>query len=147
MYTIDEYLLHCELNNLQPQKAKNLIEYVKGERRLSRFTEYTNNANRTINTNLDIDDNLINGVMGLNGESGEVIDLVKKYFYQGHDLDRDKIVKECGDTLWYLNLVLYAVGSSLEECANLNIQKLRKRYPKGFNPKSSIERVDTYENS
>ena len=59
--------------------------------------EYQKLAMTTLNKELSEKEILINGVMGLCGESGEVIDLVKKWYAHGHELDRDKLVKELGD--------------------------------------------------
>ena len=64
--------------------------------------EYQKLAMTTLNPELDKKDVLINGVMGLCGESGEAIDIVKKWLAQGHDLDRAKLAKELGDIAWYL---------------------------------------------
>lgn len=85
---------------------------------------------------------LINGCMGLCGESGEVMDLVKKALFQGHELKKDELVEELGDVLWYIALCCETIDVSLEEVANGNILKLVKRYPEGFSEKASIERVE-----
>ena len=85
---------------------------------------------------------LLNGVMGLNGEAGEVIDLMKKALYQGHELKKEDMVQELGDVLWYLALCAETMGTTLEEIANANVVKLVKRYPDGFSNKDSIERKD-----
>lgn len=77
-------------------------------------------------------DQLLNGVMGLCGESGEVIDMVKKHVYQGHNLDRVDMIDELGDVLWYIHLILDVLGCDLEDIQEYNINKLSKRYPKGF---------------
>ena len=52
---------------------------------------------RTLNPELNKKDVLINSVMGLCGESGEAIDIVKKWLMQRHDLDKDHLIKESGD--------------------------------------------------
>lgn len=83
---------------------------------------------------------LLNGVMGLNGESGEAIDLVKKAIFQGHELKKDDFVEELGDVLWYITLCCQTIDVSLEEVANANILKFVKRYPEGFSEKASVER-------
>ena len=57
---------------------------------------------RTLNPELNKKDILINSVMGLCGESGEAIDIVKKWLMQGHDLDKNHLIKELGDIAWYL---------------------------------------------
>ena len=67
-----------------------------------KINEYQELAMRTLNKDLSKKDVLINGVMGLCGESGEVIVIVKKHLAQGHELDKDKIAKELGDVAWYL---------------------------------------------
>ena len=78
------------------------------------INEYQQLALRTLNPELDSKDVLINGVMGLCGESGEAIDIVKKHLAQGHELDREKLAKELGDIAWYLAETAYAIGYSLE---------------------------------
>ena len=63
--------------------------------------EYQQQALRTLNPELSRKDVLINGVMGLCDESGEAIDIVKKWLAQGHELDKQKLAKELGDIAWY----------------------------------------------
>ena len=83
---------------------------------------------------------LLNGVMGLNGEAGECIDIVKKHLFQGHDLDRDHLIEELGDCAWYLAVSSEAVGVSLGEVLQRNIDKLKARYPEGFDKARSVNR-------
>ncbi|MBQ6480833.1 MAG: nucleoside triphosphate pyrophosphohydrolase family protein [Anaerolineaceae bacterium] len=104
------------------------------------INEYQQLAMRTLNPQLSEKDVLINGVMGLCGESGEVIDLVKKHLAQGHPLDKEKIAKELGDVAWYLAETAYAIGYPLEEILQMNIDKLKIRYPDGFDPEKSMNR-------
>lgn len=85
-------------------------------------------------------DQLRNAAYGLNGEAGEVIDLLKKHEFQGHDLPDEKLIDECGDVLWYCALLADALGFTLEQVMNRNIDKLRKRYPDGFDKNRSINR-------
>lgn len=85
---------------------------------------------------------LINAVMGLCGESGEVVDIVKKHLFQGHDLDKKKIAEECGDVLWYAALLASAVGYKLGDIMAMNIAKLKERYPNGFDKARSINREE-----
>lgn len=85
---------------------------------------------------------LMNGVLGLCGESGEVADLVKKATFQGHELDFEHVAKELGDIAWYLALSATAIGYDLETVMQMNIDKLRKRYPEGFDPERSLHREE-----
>lgn len=102
--------------------------------------EYQRLAMKTLNPALDRKDVLINGVMGLCGESGEAIDIVKKWLAQGHELDKEGLKKELGDIAWYLAETAYALGVPLEEVLRGNIEKLQKRYPEGFEKERSIKR-------
>ena len=102
--------------------------------------EYQKKALLTLNPQLSKQDVLINGVMGLCGESGECIDLVKKHLHQGHELDREKLCKELGDVAWYLAETAYALDLSLEEVLRGNLDKLKKRYPQGFDAEKSRNR-------
>ena len=103
------------------------------------FDEYQELAQRTSNTR-HYRDKINNGVMGLNGEAGECIDIVKKWTYQGHSLDVDEFCEELGDVLWYVSECATGVGLRLEDIARKNIEKLRARYPEGFDAERSINR-------
>ena len=104
--------------------------------------EYQKLAMTTLNPALSKKDVLINGVMGLCGESGEAIDLVKKHLHQGHPLDKEKLIKELGDIAWYLAEVAYALDTDLDTVLELNIAKLKARYPEGFDTEKSINREE-----
>ena len=106
------------------------------------INEYQKLAMTTLNPELSRKDVLINGVMGLCGESGEAIDIVKKWLAQGHELDREKLAKELGDIAWYLAETAYALDLPLEEILAANIEKLKKRYPQGFDSQQSIHRTE-----
>lgn len=105
-----------------------------------KINEYQELAMRTLNPDLSKKDVLINAVMGLCGESGEAIDLVKKHLAQGHEFDKQKFAKELGDIAWYLAEAAYAIDMPLEAILEGNIEKLRKRFPEGFDSEKSINR-------
>ena len=94
--------------------------------------EYQKLAMRTLNPELSRKDVLINSVMGLCGESGEAIDIVKKWLAQGHELDKAKLAKELGDIAWYLAEAATALDMPLGDILQGNIDKLKARYPEGF---------------
>lgn len=98
------------------------------------LNEYQKLALRTAGehkTNLDC---LENAALGLAGESGEFCDLLKKSMYQGRAFDLEHFKKEAGDILWYLALAAKGLQISLEDIAIGNIEKLKLRYPDGFDP-------------
>ena len=106
------------------------------------INEYQQLAMHTLNPHLSRKDVLINGVMGLCGEAGEAIDIVKKHLAQGHDLDREALIRELGDVAWYLAETAYALDVPLEDVLQGNIDKLKARYPQGFAPEKSLHRMD-----
>lgn len=83
---------------------------------------------------------LIEGVMGLNGEAGEAVDIVKKYLFQGHDLDEEHLIRELGDILWYITATARALGYSLDDVMEANIEKLEIRYGIAFDAEKSRNR-------
>ena len=105
------------------------------------LNKYQQLALTTLNPALNKKDVLINGVMGLCGESGEAIDIVKRHLAQGHELDREHLIKELGDVAWYLAETAFALDVSLEEVCQRNIDKLKARYPEGFSAERSIHRT------
>ncbi len=106
------------------------------------INEYQKLAMTTQNPALSERDVLLNGVMGLCGESGEAIDIVKKWLAQGHELDKAHLAKELGDIAWYLAETATALGLTLEEILQANIDKLRARYPEGFSTEKSLHREE-----
>ncbi len=104
------------------------------------INEYQKLAMTTLNPALSEKEVLLNGVMGLCGESGEAIDLVKKWMMQGHELDKAHLAKELGDVAWYLAETATAIGYDLETILQANIDKLKARYPEGFNACRSMHR-------
>lgn len=118
----------------------NLYQAIKENEGMN-FKEYQELSQRTSNTKSK-SDKITNGLMGLNGEAGECIDILKKYYYQGHELDKDKLRNELGDVLWYIAETCVGLGTTLEDIAKGNIDKLKKRYPEGFKAERSIYRED-----
>ena len=105
--------------------------------------EYQTLAMTTLNKEIAPDELLLNSVMGLCGEAGEAIDLVKRHRFHGHPLDREALIKELGDVAWYLAEAAEALAIPLEEILAGNIEKLRKRYPRGFESHRSMHREET----
>lgn len=84
----------------------------------------------------------LNGALGLNGEAGEVADVVKKHLFQGHPIDFEHMAKELGDVAWYVAVTAHAIGYDLETILQMNVDKLRKRYPNGFEAERSLHRQE-----
>ena len=106
-------------------------------------TESSDSISEVFNTDVKHIDivRLLNGAAGLCGESGEVMDLIKKHLFQGHELDKEHVAKELGDVAWYLAVAADAIGYDLEFILKMNIDKLRSRYPgEGFDSERSKHR-------
>jgi NTP pyrophosphatase (non-canonical NTP hydrolase) len=106
-----------------------------------KLNDYQEISKRTM-PNKDIKKDSANYAMGLAGEAGEVTDLLKKWVFHGHALDRMELKKELGDVLHYLSGLCTLHHFSLEEVATANIEKLMKRYPNGFDTNKSINRTE-----
>lgn len=103
------------------------------------INEYQKAALRTANSEMS-DDLILNGILGLCGETGEVSDHIKKYMFQGHELDQDKLVNELGDVCWYIAILASGLNVDLETVMKKNIEKLQRRYPEGFDTERSLHR-------
>lgn len=92
--------------------------------------------------NSGVRNRLAQDLLGLCGEAGECADLLKKHLYQGHEIDRERMAKELGDVAWYLAVSADAIGCTLEYILETNIEKLKARYPEGFEAEKSLHRAE-----
>ena len=98
---------------------------------------------RTLNNSLSEKEQLANMVIGASCEFSEAGDSLKKYLFQGHELDKEHIAEELGDTMFYICNLSTLLDINMEEVLEKNIEKLNKRYKNGFSYKASIDRIDT----
>lgn len=127
------------------QKAAMRTNDRKSSDRLQRFLIKIDAVNKIANLEgkqMINPEDLICGAMGLNGEAGEVVDLLKKIVFHGHKFNKEDMIKELGDVLWYVALICDSLGISMEEVMTKNIEKLMQRYPDGFTEEASINRKD-----
>ena len=107
------------------------------------INQYQKEAMRTASgMNYENHGMLMNAALGICGEGGEVADLVKKATFQGHTLDREHVAKELGDVAWYIAVGAQAIGYDLETILQMNVDKLRARYPTGFSTDRSLYRAE-----
>ena len=102
--------------------------------------EYQTLAMRTCNLPLSMD-MLYHGVFGLTSEAGEVAGIIQKV-YQGHEFDKEHMKKELGDCMWMIADICSALDFSLDDVMRTNIEKLKARYPTGFDLEKSLHRKD-----
>lgn len=102
--------------------------------------EYQKNAMRTCNIPYENKREMIyHAVLGLASEAGEVAGIFQKE-YQGHEICYDHVKKELGDCLWMIAEACTAIGTNMEDVMQINIDKLKSRFPEGFDPDKSIHR-------
>lgn len=75
---------------------------------------------------------ILNGCLGLAGESGETLDMIKKWVFHEKELDKEHLKKEIGDVMWYVAMICESAGFDLDDVLQTNIDKLKARYPEGF---------------
>ena len=106
------------------------------------LNDYQFLAQRTSRKDLLPSEHIMNGMLGLAGEAGECCDLVKKHNFQDGRNIKDALKDELGDVLWYVSEAASALGLALEEVAQHNIEKLKRRYPDGFDVERSLHREE-----
>lgn len=103
------------------------------------FDEYQQLARRTQNRDLINAERMMHALHGMCSEVGEIHGLFQKQ-YQGHELDRAELKAELGDLMWFVCEMCDSLGESLSSVCFNNIEKLRKRYPEGFDAERSLHR-------
>ncbi len=106
------------------------------------FSDYQALAARTLGRDRTHEQQLANAALGLTGESGETAELIKKHLFHDTPLDRDAMVKELGDCLWYIAAFATVLDIDMTEIAEHNIAKLKRRYPEGFDTERSRNRSE-----
>lgn len=105
------------------------------------LNEYQTRAARTINHANSPAEMEMHALHGMCGEIGELQSLYQK-MYQGHQFDKVHAMKELGDLMWFIAEYCTACGFTLEEVAKANIEKLKARYPEGFETDKSLHRKE-----
>ena len=100
---------------------------------------YQKDAGRTFGEGWKDEDYQLHALHGMVGEIGELHSLYQKV-YQGHEFDEDHAKKELGDLLWFIAEYAYSMGWALSDVMHTNIEKLKKRYPNGFETNKSLHR-------
>lgn len=80
--------------------------------------------------------------IGIAGEAGEVVDIIKKHSFNNKDVEPAEVLKECGDVLFYLAGLLDTYGWTIDDALSQNISKLRTRYPEGYSDQAAAEKRD-----
>ena len=110
----------------------------------------TNDGKATLRLENIIDNNnlmcdvggILNACLGLSGEVGELLDMIKKWIFHKTPMDVDHLEKELGDVCWYIALFCHSTGIDWEEVLEKNIAKLKARYPEGFDTEKANNRAE-----
>lgn len=103
------------------------------------MNSYQQLARRTQNRELAPDYRIEHATWGLAAEVGEVLGIFQKT-RQGHGLAVERVIDELGDVLWFAAELCDCLGLTMGQVANLNIEKLKRRYPDGFSEERSVHR-------
>ena len=71
------------------------------------------------------------GIIGISTEAGELLDGLKKHMFQEREYDYLNLKEECGDVFFYLTELMASIDTDIVEVIDMNIKKLKSRYPKG----------------
>lgn len=115
---------------------------LKTNKNTMNFKEYQELAERTRNRKLSHTMEMGNYALGLPCEAGEVGDIMKKHIYHDHTLNIEELIKEMGDTLWYMANLCTLLNIDFDRVAEENIKKLKNRYPDGFSKECSVNRKE-----
>ena len=124
---------------MEAKEYQNLAMRTNDGKGTDRLLDWTN-----VDANGKIKDSggLLNGCLGLSGEAGELNDLVKKWIFHKKPLDREHMKKEIGDVCWYIADICHSMGFDLGEIFQMNIDKLKARYPEGFSEQRANNRSE-----
>lgn len=100
---------------------------------------YQRLSKRTMNGKISNEETKLHALHGLAAEVGEIHSIYQKQ-YQGHLIDRNHLVEEIGDLMWFVAELCTSIGESLEDVCSANVNKLMKRYPNGFSEERSVNR-------
>lgn len=124
---------------MEAKEYQNLAMRTNDGKGTDRLLDWTN-----VDANGKIKDpgGLLNECLGLSGEAGELNDLVKKWIFHKKPLDREHMKKEIGDVCWYIADICHSMGFDLGEIFQMNIDKLKARYPEGFSEQRANNRSE-----
>lgn len=105
------------------------------------FTNHLFKPGRDIDTPPETAE-LLHAAVGVSTEAGELLDAVKKYWAYNKELDKENVLEECGDLLFYIEQALEAIGCTTSEARQHNYEKLNKRYPNGYSNEAAQDRAD-----
>lgn len=105
------------------------------------INQYQQQASRTMNPDLSNGETIRHALYGMVSELGEIHSLYQKVF-QGHDFDKEHLKSELGDLLWFIAEYCTAFDWDLDDVCSANIEKLKNRYPEGFNAEQSKTRKE-----
>lgn len=89
------------------------------------FNDYQKSAHETLTDDEQV---LTNLAIGLASETGSVLSLLQNYTFGNAELNRDDLIKELGDTLWYLSQIAGWSGIDFEDVAQANLEHVKEKY-------------------
>lgn len=109
------------------KEYQNLAMRTNDHKNSDRIIKKINNNQLVNSDELIIPDigGVLNGCLGLAGESGEVLDLIKKWVFHENELHVEHLKKELGDVMWYVAMICESMELDIDEIFQMNINKLK----------------------
>ena len=131
--------LKTEFKELNPEETPSQNSFLIG----TAFKSYSRFVSQLFKSEGDFREDVTHAVLGIGGEAGETVDLVKKSFANGRVLDGDKLVKELGDLMFYIQAMCNTINIPLQTIIQVNTDKLNKRFTTGqYSDAQAIARAD-----
>lgn len=113
------------------------------DRLIGKMQEYDMKFSSEQNNKESVDiGGIFNACLGLSGEVGEFNDMIKKWVFHEKELDMEHAKKEAGDILWYVVMLCESFGWNMDEIMQMNVDKLKARYPEGFDVERANHRAE-----
>jgi NTP pyrophosphatase (non-canonical NTP hydrolase) len=142
--TAEELMNEPEVYEADYEKYLEFVDYVTSDASKN-YDAFSARLNELNEQEVNIE-RLLTGAVGINAEGGELMEIVKKMIFQGkpwNEDNRDHLIIELGDVMWYVAQVCLALNISMDEVVLKNVSKLLKRYPEGvFDVSKSEKRAD-----
>ena len=101
---------------------------------------YQKQAARTLRRLSNEQEDIQHMLFGMMTELGELVDTYKKHYAYGKELDMINVMEEMGDIMWYWANMCNITGINAEASLQVNIDKLKARYPEKFNEELAVNR-------
>lgn len=126
--------------DLREKLNNEVISLIESGKNGLKYERFVNNLFKEMENSKET---LLHAAVGVAGEAGEMLELVKKHWAYGKKLDPESLIREMGDLIFYFTKIMNMLGITIHEVRGTNFAKLRARYPTGsYSDEQAIARAD-----